>query len=184
MVDNVPPGVGNPSVTTPPPPKKTGLFSPKTPVTDLNKAVSDLAGELNNVSRRMMVLEERYSNLRKKSDVSDQNMLANNKKIMTEIHAIHEELDEGKKQISDMLEKLRIIVRELKECAKNQDVEVLKKYINIWEPINFVTRDTVSRVIKDEVESQFKDLNIRLQQEDYIKEQIRLTLSDIRNDKN
>ena len=99
---------------------------------------------------------------------------------MTEVHATHDDIDDMKKNISDMVDKLKIMVRELKECAKHQDVEVLNKYINLWQPINFVTRDTVSKIIQDEVESQFRDLNIRLQQEDYIKEQIRLTLSDLR----
>ena len=50
----------------------------------------------------------------------------------------------------------------------------------MWEPINFVTRNEMGKLIKDNVEAQFEDLNIRLQQEDYIKEQIRLTLADFK----
>jgi hypothetical protein len=107
-------------------------------------------------------------------------MLANNKKMMTEVQTTHEEMDEIKKQITDMVDKLKIIVRELKECAKRQEVDVLQKYINIWQPVNFVTRDTVVKMVKDQVESQFKDLNIRLQQEDYIKEQIRIHMKDLK----
>jgi predicted RNase H-like nuclease (RuvC/YqgF family) len=165
----------------PPPPKKPapGLFAPKPkPGIDMGKNVSDLAGELNNVSRRLMVLEERYTNLRKKTQVTDQNMLTNNKKVMTEIQTTNSEIDELKKQLADIIDKMKIIVRELKDCAKKQEVDVLNKYINIWQPINFITRDSALKLIRDEVESQFKDLNIRLQQEDYIKEQIRLTLQD------
>jgi predicted RNase H-like nuclease (RuvC/YqgF family) len=186
MVDapGVPPGMGGPAAA-PPPPKGGGLFAPKPkgPGLDLNKSVSDLAGELNNVSRRLMVIEERYTNLRKKTQVTDQNMLASNKKFMTEVQTTNSELDELKKQLNDTIEKMKIMVRELKECAKHQEVEVLQKYINIWQPINFVTRDTVTKLIQDEVESQFKDLNIRLQQEDYIKEQIRLALRDMKLEK-
>lgn len=185
MDQNAPPGVPNqssgPSAAPPPPKKSGGLFAPKPKAgPDLNKSVSDLAIEVNNVSRRLMVLEERYTNLRKKTQVTDQNMLNSNKKFMTEIHTIHDEIDDEKKQLQDLVGKLKIIVRELKECAKHNEVEVLQKYINLWEPINFVTRDTVSRIIKEETEAQFKDLNIRLQQEEYIKEQIRLHLSDLK----
>ena len=180
-----PPGVGAAANAgkTPaaPPPKKTGLFAPK-PKTgvDLNKSVADLAGELNNVSRRLMVLEERYTSIRKKTQVTDQNMLNNNKKVMTEIQTIHSEMDDIKKQITDIIDKMKIIVRELKECAKSQEVAVLQKYINLWQPINFITRDSAMKLIRDQVEAQFKDLNIRLQQEDYIKEQIRLILKDMK----
>ncbi|MBU2561824.1 MAG: hypothetical protein KKD17_06000 [Nanoarchaeota archaeon] len=180
----VPPGMLPPggAGAAPPPPKKSGgLFAPKPkPGGDLTKSVSDLAGELNNISRRLMVLEERYTSLRKKTQVTDQNMLNSNKKFMTEVQTSHAEMDELKKQISDIIEKMKIIVRELKECAKRQEVEVLQKYINIWQPVNFVTRDTVMKMVRDQVEAQFKDLNIRLQEEDYIKEQIRIALKDLK----
>lgn len=146
----------------------------------MGKNVSDIAGELNNVSRRLMVIEERYTNIRKKTQVTDQNMLSNSKKINTDFQSVHEQIDELKKELDDTVDKLKIIVRELKECAKRQDVDVLQKYINIWQPVNFVTRDTVLKMVKDQVESQFKDLNIRLQQEDYIKEQIRIIMRDLK----
>ena len=164
------------------PAKKPGLFAPrpKKPEVDIHKAVSDLAGELNNIGRRLMVLEERYTNIRKKTQVTDQNMLNNNKRIMTELQTTHIEMDELRKQITDIIDKMKIIVRELKECAKHQEVAVLQKYISIWEPVNFITRESAAKMIKDQVEAQFKDLNIRLQQEDYIKEQIRLILKDMK----
>ncbi len=175
-----PPGVGAPAAA--PKPAGGGLFAPKPkPGADLNKSVSDLAGELNNLSRRMMVIEERYTNLRKKTQVTDQNMLTSNKKTMTEIQTMHSTLDEFKKKLDDIIEKMKIMVRELKECAKRQDVDVLQKYINIWEPINFVTRDNVVKLIAEQVDAQFKDLNIRLQEEKYIKEQIQLALRDLKH---
>jgi hypothetical protein len=176
---NMPPDNGGAAAPAPPA-KKPGLFAPKPKVgLDLNKSVADLAGELNNISRRLMILEERYSNLRKKTQVTDQNILGNNKKFMTEVQATNSEVDDMKKQITDIVDKMKIIVRELKECAKHQEVEVLQKYINIWQPMNFITRDSASKMVMDEVESQFKDLNIRLQQEDYIKEQIRIALGEL-----
>ena len=181
----VPPGMpptGAPPGEAPPAPaKKPGLFAPKPKAgAELSKSVSDLAGELNNISRRLMILEERYTNLRKKTQVTDQNMLNNNKKVMTEIHATNAELDEVKKQITDIIDKMKIIIRELRECAKHEEVAVLQKYINIWEPVNFITRNAATKLIKDQVEAQFKDLNIRLQQEDYIKEQIRIILKELK----
>jgi hypothetical protein len=167
----------------PPPPKKGGggLFAPKPkPGLDLNKHVADIAGEMNNISRRLMVLEERYTNLRKKTQLTDQNMLNNHKNLMTEMHAAHEQVDELRKHLDDITDKLKIIVRELKECAKHNEVEVLQKYINLWEPMNFITRDAATKLVKDDVEATFKELNIRMQEEDYIKEQIRIALRDLK----
>ena len=182
---SVPPGMAPDNMSAgaaPPPPRKEGgLFSSKPKQgLDINKHVADIAGEMNNISRRMMVLEERYTNLRKKTQLTDQNMLNNHKRIMTEIHATHGQVDEIRKHINDMTDKLKIIVRELKECAKHSDVEVLQKYINIWEPVNFITRDSALKLVKEEVEFAFKELNLRLQEEDFIKEQIRIALRDMK----
>lgn len=182
---NAPPGMSAPAQgagATPPPPKKQGgLFAPKPKQgLDLNKNMADLAGELNNVSRRLMILEERYTSLRKKTQLTDQNMLENHKKLMTEMHATHEQVDDLRKDLNDTIDKMKIVVRELKECAKHNEVEVLQKYINLWQPINFITRDAATKLVKEEVESKFKELNLRMQEEDYIKEQIMLALKDMK----
>jgi hypothetical protein len=99
---------------------------------------------------------------------------------MTEIKANQSQLDDFRKELNDMKEKFKMMISEIKECAKRQEVDVLKKYINMWEPINFVTRNEMMKLIKDNVRSQFEELNIRLQQEDYIKEQIKLNLKDVK----
>ncbi|MFC1754326.1 hypothetical protein ACFL96_13200 [Thermoproteota archaeon] len=164
------------------PEKKAGGFSlfgsPKKPEANVNLA--EYVGELNNIARRLRVIEERYIGVRKKTQVTDQNMLNSNKKVMTEIKASQSQLDDFRKELDDMKEKFKIMINEIKECAKRQDVNVLSKYINIWEPIRFVTRNEMSKLIRDGVEAQFEDLNVRLQQEDYIKEQIRMALGEFK----
>lgn len=175
-----PPGMNAPPPNAPAKPAG-GLFAAK-PKTgpNLEAALSDMAGEMNNIGRRLRVLEERYTNLRKKTQVTDQNMLAANKRMMTEIHATLSSVDELKKELTEMHEKFSLMVREIKECAKRQDVAVLQKYISFWEPMNFVTRESVSKMVQENVEAQFRDLNIRLQQEAYIKEQIQFAIQDMK----
>lgn len=170
-----PPGTAPPTAT--PAAKKQGfsLFGPQKKKGD-GVNIAEFVGELNNISRRLRVIEERYVGVRKKTQVTDQNMLENNKKMMTEMKASQQELDEFRKELDDMKEKFKIMISEIKECAKREDVQVLNKYINMWEPINFVTRNEMMKLIQDNVEGTFEDLNIRLQQEDYIKEQIRIAL--------
>ncbi|MBU0461213.1 MAG: hypothetical protein KJ574_01365 [Nanoarchaeota archaeon] len=142
--------------------------------------IAEFVGELNNIARRLRVIEERYLGLRSKTQVTDQNMLSSNKKLMTEIKTNQAQLDDFRKEMDDLKEKFKIMIQEIKECAKRNDVQILSKYINMWEPINFVTRNEMMKLVKDNVEAQFEDLNIRLQQEDYIKEQIRLVLGEMR----
>ncbi|MFC1722901.1 hypothetical protein ACFL0V_02080 [Nanoarchaeota archaeon] len=175
-----PPGVG-PQPAPAPPKKKPGLFAPKPKAGgDLGKNVADLAAEMNNINRRLRVIEERYTSLRNKTQVTDQNMLTANKKLMTEVQTGHSEIDDMRKDLNDMKDKFKIMIQELRGCAKKQDVQVLQKYINMWQPINFITREAALKLIHDEVQTTFRDLNVKLQQEKYIKEQIKLVMEDLK----
>ena len=41
------------------------------------------------------------------------------------------------------------IVRELEETAKREEVKVLEKYINYWNPIKFVTQNEVEAIVSE-----------------------------------
>ena len=116
------------------------------------KAMVDVVSQINDVSRRLIILEERFSNIRKKMQVSDQNMLSQNQKVSNELKLMNLELSEIKKDINEMKIKSDIIVKELRQCAKKDEVEVLQKYINLWEPIKFVTQNEVERIVKRMIE--------------------------------
>lgn len=150
----------------------------KKPDPNNSGSIAEFVGELNNISRRLRIIEERYSGLRRKVTVIENNMLSSNKKNVTEIKANQEQLDDFHHEVNKMKENFKIMISEIKECAKRDEVKVLQRYIDMWEPIQFVTRREMYKLIRDSVESQFDDLNIRLQQEDYIKDQIKLRLED------
>ena len=42
----------------------------------------------------------------------------------------------------------------IKDCAKTDDVKVLENYINLWDPIKFVTKDEVARIVEEALDLQ------------------------------
>jgi len=119
--------------------------------------ISDLSSQLINISRRLRILEERYLNLRKKTQVSDQNMLAIQKNVARELRATHDELLEFRRDFMDLKDKVKLIVRELKTSAKSDELEIIKKYVNLWEPINFVTRGEVDSIVERAVREKLEE---------------------------
>ncbi|MBC8444403.1 hypothetical protein H8D83_02340 [Candidatus Woesearchaeota archaeon] len=135
-----------------PAPEKKGLFGqsakePSAPSIDPN-----LINQINDVSRRLRIAEENYSNLRKKTQLTDQNMLKSNKRIDTEIKAINEDTKEIRREIEDINSKIGQIAKELQIFAKKDEVKTLQKYVNLWEPIKFVTHDQVENIVRDIIE--------------------------------
>jgi len=132
----------------PKPPKKEekkSLFKSKeTPSANI---VSDVAGQVNNVSRGLKLLEDRYSTLRKKSQVTEQNMITNDRKMIVDIKLINSDLLDLKSDLNDLKEKLTLLVKELKLSATKEEVRLLQKYISYWEPLNFVTREELSKML-------------------------------------
>jgi hypothetical protein len=116
---------------------------------DKNRPQTDPAGEVLMISRRLRIIEEQYTNIRRKIQVTDQNMLSYQKKNITEIKAVNLEINELRHLIDDMQNNILLVIKELRLCAKKEEVNVLQKYINLWEPVNFVTRNEVEKIIQE-----------------------------------
>ena len=108
---------------------------------------SELLMSINESSKRLKILEDRYLTIRKKTQLTDQNMLEANKRFNSEIKAINDELTNLKILMKDMNEKLNQLVSETSGLAKRQDLITLSKYVDFWRPMNFVTREQLKSEI-------------------------------------
>ncbi len=110
------------------------------------------SSELNRVQSRLRLIEDTIENLRSKLQLTNENMLSADKNIRGEIKVIISDIDEVKRELEDIKEKIRLMVAEIKKYAKKEDVLALKKYIDLWQPLNFVTRTEVEKLIKEILE--------------------------------
>lgn len=130
--------------------QKKSFFSDAKPAQALSYThdIGDMAqDQLRSMSRRLRILEERYANQRKSHQVLEHNVLSENKKLYALLQSLQRDLEDIKKQLYDMKQKVDVLAGELASAAKREDVVVLEKYINLWEPVNFVTRTEVEKLI-------------------------------------
>tara|TARA_Y100000310_G_scaffold281722_1_gene302407 strand:- start:41474 stop:41908 length:435 start_codon:yes stop_codon:yes gene_type:complete len=123
-----------------------GLFHRNAPQQPDFKA---LQGDIGNISRRLRVLEESFTNIRRALQVTEQNMLGKNKVFATEIRTLTSDIGDMKNGINEVKEKILEMVKELEESAKKEEVKVLEKYINFWNPVKFVTQNEVEAIVKE-----------------------------------
>ncbi|MBD3164760.1 hypothetical protein GF323_06180 [Candidatus Woesearchaeota archaeon] len=117
-----------------------------------NSKNANLSEDLNSVERRVKMLEEKYTNLRNRFQVTEQNMLSKNKNFFTDIKTINIELSEIKKEISELKDSILSLIKELKSFAKREDVDMLRKYIDLWNPVNFVTKNDVKNIVEETID--------------------------------
>lgn len=130
--------------------KGFALFGKKKEV-EAGQSPSDLLAQVNGVARRLRVLESRYSDLNRKSQVTEKNMLQGRKRVTKEIKTLDDDILELKRIINQIREKIDTVIFELKNFASKEDFEALRKYIEMWEPLHFVTRDEVEKIVKESV---------------------------------
>jgi len=118
---------------------------------------AEVAKEVNNIERAIKVLEDRVYNLREKEKIDSENVLDTNKKVFGEIRVINSDLLDVKRDVEDIKTKLRLIISDLRVSAKKEEIDQLKKYLDLWEPLNFITRGEVEKIVGSIIEDKLRE---------------------------
>ncbi len=105
-------------------------------------------------------IESKVNNLRRELDIIKTDSANKHEKLNKEIKTINDDLIELKRDREKIDEKMDLIIKELKLTAGKEELMTLKKYIDLWNPMNFVTQRDVERVVEEKLGSKFtKNLN-------------------------
>ena len=77
--------------------------------------------------------------------MTDQNVLDFEKDMKSEIKSLNHDLLEIKRSVSEINENLISMSSELKKSVKQSELKVLERYIDMWQPMNFVTKEELNR---------------------------------------
>ena len=130
---------------------KQGMFGAKAPMPEQGGTASE---DITRLAARLKISEERYGELRKKLLLIEQNMLSHHKNAMNEIKVLHSEITDVNSKINEIQDRILLIVKELRLTAKREDIDVMKKYVELWNPMRFITRDQVENIVKEIMDSQ------------------------------
>ena len=110
--------------------------------------LAPISGSLNNISTRLKIIEERYASLRKKTQLTEQNIIDSEKDIFNEFTLINDNILEVKHNVKNILEKLSLLSDEISSFASETDFKVLSRYVSFWEPMDFVTRKEINDFLR------------------------------------
>ncbi|MAG47112.1 hypothetical protein CL617_00780 [archaeon] len=100
-------------------------------------------------AEKLRILESRYSLMRDRMLVINQNMIDQYKKINMEMKLVNDDVKDMKNDLNELKEMNKHIISELQTFARKENFKVLEKYINLWNPLNFVTEDEVVKLIEE-----------------------------------
>ena len=99
--------------------------------------------------RDIKVLEERLMGLDKKIEVVENNLLADHKDTKEDVHDLHVSVTELKAEFGTVKRRIIEIAGDMKNFARSEQVDAVQKYIDLWNPIKFVTINEVEDIVDE-----------------------------------
>ncbi len=102
---------------------------------------------------RLRTTEGKYNLLRDRVLLINQNMIEEWKKVSSELHILNDEIKEVKVDLYRIKETMKHLLQEIERYARKEDVKVLEKYINLWNPMKFMTETDVKKMLEQAQEN-------------------------------
>ena len=100
------------------------------------------------IMRRIRILEERYSGTRTKFQFLERSILKDSKDIYTELEGVKNSISSIKSEMSNLNESIQKMLDEIQGTVKKSELLTLAKYVNFWEPLQYLTREEAEKLLK------------------------------------
>jgi histidyl-tRNA synthetase len=103
-------------------------------------------------------LETKVNNLTREVDSIKNDFIRKTNDLKSEFKTLNSDLLEFKHKHEKTVEKMDLIVKELKQTAGQEEVQTLKKYLELWNPMNFVSQRDLERTLDSKLELKKKQV--------------------------
>ena len=100
---------------------------------------------------RIRAIESKYTILGEQLLVVNENTIDSYKDLAKEIKVMNQEMQEIRQDLSNFKETIKQLVKETEMFARKEQIKVLEKYINLWNPMEFVTTEEVNKIIEEKL---------------------------------
>ncbi|NJL44242.1 MAG: hypothetical protein HC945_02940 [Nitrosarchaeum sp.] len=112
-----------------------------------NVDLLEISQNVNNVASRLRVLEDRYANLRKKLQMSEQGGIEFERQVGSRVKVMQADVEVFRKSVEEASHRLQRMEEELAMTVKSDEFKVIEKFLDAWQPLEFVTKDELRQVL-------------------------------------
>ncbi len=92
-------------------------------------------------------IESKLNGLRREFELLKNNTTKHNSEVKHDVITINQDFVDFKHSQEKIKENMDLIIKEIKRTAGKEELDVLKKYMEFWNPMHFVTEKDVERLI-------------------------------------
>jgi len=133
-----------------------GDSSPPVPEKDLFKGpdskvaisqFSKYSERLDDIENKTRLIEDRSNVSSKKVELLEQNLIKLAKETNSSLNEINIKIKDIDNSIKELTARFSQLAGEAISFAKKDDVEAIKKYLEFWNPVEFVTKETMEKIL-------------------------------------
>ena len=125
------------------------LIQPKRLSPELESFKHQLATEVGKFSSRIRLLEQRSENLRRHLELLDNSLIEKHKTVVGEIRDIQDGMRSLRADIELIKDLSERVAKRMEALASKEEVKVLQRYVEYWQPLSFVTRSEVKSMMEN-----------------------------------
>lgn len=130
---------------------------PKPEQTD--PVINETIRQLSTTELKIKNIEERFINMRNKTQITDQNLLTFEKDINKELKYVKDEITELNLKIRNFNKKFSMLLMEVNKAAKRTELKTLQTYLNFWNPMTFITRKEMKQILEQRKQQRNQEQN-------------------------
>lgn len=96
-------------------------------------------------------LESKVNNLLREVDILKNDFINRANKLNKDFKTLSDDLMEVRHEQEKINQKMVLIINELKQTAGKEEVDTLKRYLEYWNPLNFVTQKDLEKAIESKI---------------------------------
>lgn len=123
------------------------------------KSSSAPVGSFSEMNRKLEIAESRIEELREHLSLVENDAIEKNKSLLMDFHEFNEKIDSMRKETENLKEVMERIISKLEMFAGKEQVKVLERYLNFWNPLDYVSKKDVEELINTKLKSRGKKTN-------------------------
>src|SRR3989344_6823394 len=98
-------------------------------------------------------VESKVNTLVREVDLLKNDYIKKHNDLKRELKIFNDDVLDLKRTQDQAQQKMDLVIKELKQTAGVEEVAVLKKYVEFWNPLNFVTQKDLDRAVQVKIAS-------------------------------
>ncbi len=116
---------------------------------DESEQGEQIRDDVTTLGSRLRVLEEQYTNLRNKAQLTENNLLDFQRDFREELKSLTQDIVDLKHRVKELQEKLNVVDEQVGDSVREHELQVLENYIDLWDPSRFVTQEQLEEMLEE-----------------------------------